>query len=139
MEEMVYQNSRTVKLLHSGFYKGVPFAILSLGTHPTAYVENIIHVSNYDDDLLRDVDVHGGFTFCSKGYWGDKNTNGLSWLGWDYAHCYDFMGYYGVDDGTLYKQKRWSTEEILGEVYHVIDQLLDLKQEIKIIEDLLAD
>lgn len=131
MEEMVYQKERIVKVLHSGFYKGVPFAILNLGTHPTAYVENIIHAADYDDSSLADVDVHGGFTFCSKGYWGDKNTDGLEWLGWDYAHRYDFMGYCGPEDGTLYMLRKWTTEIILGEVHFVIDQLLDLKQKNK--------
>ena len=123
MEEMIYQKKRTVKVLHSGFYKGVPFVILNLGTHPTAYVENIVQATNYNDSSLVDVDVHGGFTFCGKAHWEGKNTTGLEWLGWDYAHCWDFMGYYGPEDGTLYMLKKWSTEEILREVHFVIDQL----------------
>lgn len=128
MEEMVYQKERMIKVLHSGVYKGVPFVILNLGTHPTAYVENIVQATDYDDRILTDINVHGGFTFCNKGCWGDGNATKLKWLGWDYAHCYDFMGYYSEDDGVLYTLKRWSTEEILVEVHNVINQLLALNK-----------
>lgn len=131
MEEMVYQKKIMKKVLHSGFYKGVPFVILSLGIHPTAYVENIVGVTDYNDERLSDIEVHGGFTFLGNAHWEDENATRIEWLGWDYAHCCDFMGYYGPDDGTLYTLKKWSTEEILGEVHFVIDQLLDLKQKNK--------
>ena len=39
MKEMVYSSTHTKEVLHSGEYKGYKFCILTLGTHPTAYVE----------------------------------------------------------------------------------------------------
>lgn len=50
MKKMVYQAERVgVEVLHNGEYKGYKFAILSLGTHPTAYVENKNGYSSYEE------------------------------------------------------------------------------------------
>ena len=126
MKEMIYSDKRIMKVLETGVYKNVKYAILSLGTHPTAYVENIIEVSDYMDERLFGVEVHGGFTYLDMAYWDSEDK---SWyLGWDYAHYNDFMGYYTPKDEWLFfNTKRWTFEEIQLEVFHVIDQLLKRK------------
>lgn len=121
MKEIVYQASRKIEVIEESEYKGVKYAILNLGTHPTAYVENIVNAKDYNDEKLDNVEVHGGFTYCDVNHWSGKSGN---YLGWDYAHCCDFCGYYNADDGILYHLKKWTYEEILLEVQYVIRQLL---------------
>jgi len=122
MKEMIYKERSPREILDSGKYLGAKYTIISLGSHPTAYVENIVNAENYDDDILYDIEVHGGFTYDGKAYWnGNDNSN---YLGWDYAHCEDYIyGCYGKND------KKWTTAEIKKEVFSVIEQLTALKTE----------
>ena len=121
MKEMVYRN-RKKEVLYSGEYKGYKFAILSLGSHPTAYIENKMSITDYDDFRLDNVDVHGGFTYCDKGQW-DEESKKTSWLGWDYAHCDDYC--YG---DPPWDGKQWTTAEIYDEVKLVIDQIIAVEE-----------
>lgn len=116
MKEMLYNGEFGVLL--TGTYNNHKFAIISTGSHPCAYVENKLGVKDYDDAELWDVDVHGGFTYCNIGYWGEGSQE-HKWLGWDYAHVDDY--YYNVH-GTS-EGKMWTTQEIYEEVIKVIDQL----------------
>lgn len=122
MKEMVYENRKKSEVLYSGEYKGHKFAILSLGSHPTAYVENKMAITDYYDCRLDNVCVHGGFTYCDNGYWGRKSKE-TSWLGWDYAHCND---YYYSD--TPWDGKQWTTAEIYDEVKSVINQIITVEE-----------
>ncbi len=122
MIEMVYKNTRTITVLHSGEYRGLKFAILSLGTHPTAYVEcPYDSINSYDDDRLDNINVHGGFTFFDEGYWSRSAMNTV-FLGWDYAHYGDYMPCF--EDYPELVERKWTTAEIFEEVKSVIDQLL---------------
>lgn len=67
MKEMTYSKYRTKEVLYEGEYKGHKFVILSLGNHPTAYVEDKIGAVDYDDIRLDDVEVHGGFYLLRRG------------------------------------------------------------------------
>ena len=129
MKGMVYRADRKTEVLYCGEYKGHKFAILSLGTHPTAYVENKLpNCTSYDDERLDDVSVHCGFTYCDKAYWDDEEK--ALFLGWDYAHFRDFSGYFfkypAMMDDT---SKKWTTIEIFDEVKSVINQLCMLEGE----------
>lgn len=131
MNEMNYTTERKMEILFSGEYKEHKFYILNLGTHPTAYVENKFqNLSSYGDERLDNIEVHGGFTYSDGAYWDKEDKS--AYLGWDYAHCFDYAGYYAkypdmyLADAHLYK--RWTTSEIWEEVKSVIEQLIPLEE-----------
>lgn len=123
MKEMVYMERRqqNYTMLDEDIYKGFHYAIVSLGSHPCAYVELPEHHKYYGKDYDEiPIECHGGLTYSSSDGIASRNSplrrDGF-WIGWDYAHLNDYV-YRIFDHG-----KRWSTEEILVEVMYVIDQL----------------
>ena len=50
MKEMVYSKTRIVEVLDRGTYKDYDYVILSLGTHPCAYVRIPEHHPYYSED-----------------------------------------------------------------------------------------
>lgn len=143
MKEMIYEKDSKCEVLFDGEYKNHKFAILNLGTHPTAYVEDKVGLTGYEDFRLDGVSVHGGFTFHDTGYWGDESEK-ISWLGWDYGHYGDFMGYYSPDKPFYYSSKQWTTAEIYEEVKGVIEQIIEVEKyansgEAKFIQAMLED
>lgn len=126
MKEMVYGPRKKPEVLHSGEYKGHKFAIINLWSHPTAYVENKMAITDYYDCRLDNVKVHGGFTYCDTGYW-DEASKKTSWLGWDYAH---FGDYCYSDYYTPPWIKQWTTAEIYEEVKSLIDQIITVENEV---------
>ena len=136
MKKMVYKKLQKGKeILDKGEYLGFKYIILSLSTHPCAYVfidkENELCGKSYDDihDMIN-LKVHGGLTFSSNRIinvieYSDKyKCNTLQrikydWIiGWDYNH----LGDYHTMFGSL-SDKKWTTEEIQNEVHRVINQL----------------
>lgn len=120
---MVYQNKRVIDMLDEGTYKDYHYAIVSLGSHPCAYVElpkgHKWYGKDYDD---IPVSCHGGLTYSRIGLLSpssDYHKNGF-WIGWDYAHYGDYCGWHG--DFCSY-DKKWATEEIFQEIKEVIEQL----------------
>lgn len=125
MKEMVYSRNHQQEILDEGDYFGVHYVILNLGTHPTAYIENIFGINDiWSEDI--DCPVHGGFTYEGAPYWR-KEDSGQFWIGWDYAHCWDYMGYYDTDDTSTYLKslKKWTTEEIQQEVKGIIKWMVN--------------
>ena len=120
-------------LLAKDFYKGYEYFVVSLGSHPCAYValqegQPYYNAINYDD---VDIYCHGGCTFVEKGY--HNNTFGIdkryTVIGWDYAHYNDFLGSY-LDNSYLLscnEVKKWTTEEMIEECKQVIGQLYVLE------------
>lgn len=125
MKEIIYQSTRKQEIIEEGEYKGVKYAIINQGLFPTAYVENILNVDDYADELIGGVDVHCGFNFCSVPYWKDDEST--TYLGWDYGHLGDYIGYY-EDEIPSFGDKKWTYEEILAEVHSIIEQLLKIKR-----------
>lgn len=123
MKDIYLRNGHKGRILGFGVYKDHKWTILSLGSHPTAYVEDKIEVEDYNDERLSSIEVHGGFTFCDTPYWADEQT---IYLGWDYAHFSDFYCGFIIHEG-----KKWTYEEILADVYSVIDQLVELEEKLK--------
>ncbi len=121
MKKMVYTHESKVELLHSGKYRGYSFYILNLGTHPTAYIDvqsnpNLTNKDYFDIDLS----VHGGLTYSSSELLiGDKTIYGW-FIGWDYAHAYDYYPYPEYLPMVSCKLKKWSTEEIFEDVKKTI-------------------
>lgn len=131
MKEMEYkympENPRWHEVLADEQYRGYRFVIMNYGTHPCAYI--VIPIGHplwgkqyCESQILKNIDVHGGFTFTDKHPWIDDQ-----WcIGWDYAHCDDYAAYYELFTSPLGRTtKKWTTAEILEEVKQVIDQLID--------------
>lgn len=121
-KEMIYSKKQRIELLASGICFEYKYYVLSLGTHPTAYVEIPQNSKNYKknyDDI--DILVHGGLTY-SKKYLNFENQTLEGWfIGWDYAHYGDYVGALGdliKDNG-----KKWTTKEIIADVFSVCKQL----------------
>jgi len=130
MQEMIYTRDHAHIVLDTGTYKGYQYLIKSLGTHPTAYVKIPDTHPYYEADIFdcADIECHFGLTYAAGHlYTPDEKLDGW-WLGWDYAHCTDYAGYY-ADDEYLGHLKKWTTEEIKQECYRVIDQFA--KKELK--------
>lgn len=89
MQEMIYQENRIPPVrLADGVYRGVPFYVLSLGTHPCAYVD--IAPLGLHEINECDIDCHGGITYHYD-YLATVDHEG-NFLGWDYAHYMDYFG-----------------------------------------------
>ena len=121
MKEMEYKNEISRELLAKGEYLGYKYYILSLGTHPTAYVE-IPKDEKHSSEEIEALEVHGGITYNENILnIGEKAIKGW-FIGWDYAHYGDYTGIYtqiiGFND-----LKKWTTQEIQEEAYKVIEQL----------------
>lgn len=136
MKEMIYSNDAKREWLDHGEYNGYEYVIMSLGTHPTAYVgipgaeANVIF---QEEDLEESdhINVHGGITY-ENSFIRDENkneySNGKWWIGWDYAHLYDYM----PDNDYGQYRKKWTTEEILEDVKSVVNQIIEReKKEVK--------
>lgn len=123
MKEIIYGGEP--KIVDRGVYNGLKYIIINLGSHPAAYVENIIGIRDYLDDRLSNIDVHGGLIYCESAYW--DSTDKTSYLGWDYGHIGDCI----VFSDLLYNGKKWTYEEILSEVKSVIDQLIELNKGVR--------
>lgn len=130
MKEMIYQATRLKppQQIAKGNYKGFDYYVLSLGTHPCAYVDvtdtKLEHI-HYSD---IDIECHGGLTY-SREYLDTVDKKGW-FIGWDYAHYCDFAGYELTMPTSLSTGgKRWSTQEIVNECEGVIDQFVGLLKE----------
>ena len=131
MKEMIYQAKRKCEILFEGEYLDHKFAILNLGTHPTAYVEcKIADCKGCNDERLYDIEVHCGFTYYDDAYWNEQDKK--MYLGWDYAHCGDYAGYYEkYPELAVLGEKQWTTSEIYEEVKSVIEQLIKIESEVE--------
>jgi hypothetical protein len=127
LKPMIYKNERTREILAHDVIDDTEFYIISLGTHPCAYV----HVPSTNPitkaffsliDLSGYIYCHGGVTWFDYYLPDNKRYTDGKWLGWDYAHAGDYYGYkcYEWNDTD---SKKWTTEEILEEVKDVIAQV----------------
>ena len=129
MKEMIYTTTREISLLEYNNYKGFNYYILSLGVHPTAYIQipkdHKLFGVIYDE--LPDIDVYGGFTYSRDYLWVNKKTKLDGWfIGWDYAHFGDYEGYEQLMPHLGLNGKRWTTKEMIQEAKSVIEQILEV-------------
>ena len=125
MQEMVYSANRiTPKRIAEGTHKGLQYYVLNLGTHPCAYIDVTDTELCGKDCCNIDVECHCGLTYSnSKLATVDKE----GWfIGWDYAHCCDFVGYEMNYPQLQSGGKKWTTQEIVIECQKVIDRLVEL-------------
>lgn len=125
MKEMQYQKTRhTTTILDKGDYKGFNYAIVSYGTHPCCYVflpkGHKYYGREYDE---IDINCHGGLTYSGDDLYCNPVCITDTWIiGWDYAHCDDYTGYFEDEYNNL---KKWTTKEMQQEVFGVINQLCE--------------
>ena len=134
MKEMIYKPKREIEILDEGYLGYLHYCIVSLGTHPCAYIELPKEHKYYGKDY-EDIEIscHGGLTYRSDQGIIPKDSEDHRdgfWIGWDYGHCYDYAGYEVMFPIDLQSGgKRWTTEEILVEVKDVAWQLLQTEEE----------
>ena len=119
-KEMKYSDTRAIEKIAEGHYKGFDFYVLSLGTHPCAYIDvsNTSLAGRHYDDI--NIDCHGGLTYSENQL---VTVDKKGWfIGWDYAHLGDYQGslYYSGEG------KQWTTGEIVVECINVIEQINQL-------------
>lgn len=124
MKEMKYKKDRLIEILDKGKINGFKYAIVSYGTHPCCYVflpkEHKYYKKHYDK---INIECHGGLTFSENDLVFNPLPNDEWIIGLDYAHAYDFTGYFIGDDFMEKNCHKWTTEELLEEVKEVIKQL----------------
>ncbi|MCI8618152.1 MAG: hypothetical protein HFJ60_08000 [Clostridia bacterium] len=126
MHEMRYQPTRTVEILETGYYMGLLYYILSLGTHPTAYIRVPKDNKFYGKEIEQiEINVHGGITYSEEGLYIKNGQVIDGWfIGWDYGHYGDYLGF-----EEKYPQpcrtggKKWTTAEIKREVCNACYQV----------------
>ena len=130
MREMIYLPIMTPPTLLLGdSYKELDFKIMSLGTHPCAYICIPFGHQIYQVHYSKlDIPCHGGLTYSKF----DKYRRW--WIGWDYAHCDDYTGHDEILPLDNFPRKQWTTREIYQEIKDVIDNVL-LKKDIRIYEN----
>lgn len=129
LQDVYVPDSNYRKVLLHKTYKGIPFYILSLGSHPTCYIDlknTTLDGIDYGNDILEDIEVHFGFTYSADHLWISNEESIDGWfLGWDYAHCNDF--FLRPDSRNIYG-KRYNIVDLFMEVVKVIDQIKRIEE-----------
>lgn len=115
MNRMIYKPKREEELLDHGIYKDHEYFVISMGTHPCAYVK----LNGENPKIAENVPCHGGVTY-NRNYLMIPNEGKLdgNFIGWDYAHLNDRWG----DEFCGYE---YTTGEMVVECKGVIDELVD--------------
>lgn len=130
--EMTYQKDRKIEMLYYDKYKNYNYYILSLGTHPTAYIAipkgNKLYGQDYNDiyEMGCDINVNGGLTYSRHELIGIDSEDWF--IGWDYAHCGDYCGYEETMPESIRTHgKKWTTKEIIEECKNAINQIIQFE------------
>ena len=131
--EMVYFPNflpEPVVLQHE-VYKGHEYYVVNMGPHPCCYAEVPVEHEFYRNRKISGLSVpcHGGITYTGHLENLCLSTNRL-FIGWDYAHAWDFTGYHMLTSitGHFIDEHHWTTEEMVQECKEVIDYLADMEQ-----------
>ena len=121
VKEMVYGMRKEGEILAEGAQGKYTFKVISYGSHPCCYVSIPESHPLYENLDLAEaiIDCHGGITFDGKlSKFDDYNY----YIGWDYAHCGDFVSM-GIDFGFHNEDKKYTTEELISDCFYVIGQV----------------
>lgn len=108
--------------LERNSYKGYEYIVLSLFSHPTAYVildKNHKWFGKSEEEI--NISCHGGLTYSSNTLSDIITEEEDKWvIGWDYSH--NILGDYS---GMIIELggKKWTTKEIIDEVIEFIDSM----------------
>lgn len=111
--EMVYQEKRERTLLACGTHKGLDYYVVSLGTHPCAYVDYKDY--NVDED---DIYCHGGVTYHEGVLYLPEGPLYGNIIGWDYAHSGDYVTF------SFFPGMKHTTDEMIADCIDVIEQIV---------------
>lgn len=113
MKEMKYQSQFKSEVLDTGFCFGLLYYIISLGTHPVAYIK-IPEDSKYFGKGVSDIDieVHGGITYAE-----------------DHLYISDSQKLERLPITVRTNGKKWTTQEIYKEVRAACYQIQSAKEE----------
>ena len=108
MIEMEYKNERIFRIIATGSYHNIKYWIISMGTHPCAYID----ATDLPDYFFHDAPIHGGVTYDSdslmnvwdKAYKGFKSEK-KHFIGWDYGHAGDHNGCMPEWSGPLIQRR----------------------------------
>ena len=125
MKEMVYgnNNSRKIYPIDVDTYNGYTYAILNIhGSHPCCYVKlpskhRLAKIALEDYNELE-INCHGKWIDILSDYSG-------VWIGWDYAHCDDYMYDPYFDREPMEWEHKYTYEELVLDVFNVIDQIVE--------------
>ena len=121
--EMTYDTDSKLQyhILATGEHRGVKFYVCNInGSHPTAYIripknKPLWSVDYFECDEY--IKVHCGFTYARDNLAGVENNDRSWFIGWDYGHHGDYIGYYAHNpkDYLATHSKKWTTDEIIAE------------------------
>ena len=133
---MVYSNRRLrpSEVLCLAKYKDFIFFVLNMGTHPTAYVQIPENHPYFGKDYEGCNPPHnflgGPFTFAdSSTVFAEKLDTPIPdgwYLGWDYAHLGDWLGYRSDEENLQQENRKYTTEEIIIDCETVIEHLIEV-------------
>ena len=129
-EEFVYLPDRIDgKIVAHDIYRGMEYFVVSMGTHPCAYVKcpkEFLDEHSNDWGYAEGIYVHGGITWSGEmsGLRAFRDKDGEYCFGWDYAHAGDYLG---SDSYTPWDNRKWTTEMIVNECKSAIDQYWDMQ------------
>ena len=98
--------------LAEGYCCGLPFAIVSYGTHPCCYLGIPKRLAECDVNCHHGVSYESNDFPCNK----YKVSENEIVIGWDYAHM-------GDQYGTRFKGRRYTTKFLLMEIEDVVSQI----------------
>ena len=128
--EMVYkQDWCEPQVLAHDIYNERDYYVVSYGTHPCAYIDlsDLLNMTQKERKYIEDsIECHGGITYSSAEF-VVPNTKGW-YIGWDYAHCMDYVGFMPNTDEIA--SKKWTTPEMVHECKKVIDQIAEMVNEL---------
>lgn len=122
MKQMEYKEHGEFEILGTGTIKGIDWAIISHGTHPCAYIKVTRENRERIAKMAKPAPCHGGITYMENKLDGLDDAGDGTWVGWDYSHMGDFLGFYipiGAENG-----KRWTTDEIMQDIIKMVDWAL---------------
>jgi hypothetical protein len=131
-KEMSYtKRYKLPKTLYKDEHKGIDILVLSMGSHPCAYIGvdkdsefvKSIKDKDYDDIELSDY-VHGGITYAGVGE-GEVRPSNKFWIGWDYAHMGDYF-HIGIKCPKGMKGHKWTTQEMIDDAKEAIERMIKL-------------
>lgn len=119
-DNSLYYTENTRKIFKSDAHKGYRYFVVSIGTHPTAYIElSSEEIKKPWEEIIH---THGGITYWEKYcYFYNNQLIGKPLIGWDYGHAQDMMM---LRSGEIIDGYIWSVEEIEKDCHSVIEQVI---------------
>ena len=124
------------ELLYNGIYEGMHYYIVSMGTHPCAYIEIPLKNQLIKMPELLAIDYLAGnnityreaYLNTSEGTIIDSHDRAM-FIGWDHVHSSDYTGFMESKISSLFDYSafhKWTTEEMIEECKQAIDELLGI-------------